>query len=156
MRRLSSYPPWFFPLLIVVMVTLLITGVLLVPTMLEMRMAWDSPVQVSADLRLASAALHTTIAFAAMILIGSLSAVHMRVGWKRHLNRISGIGLLLLFGILLLTAIGMFYVGDEDFSRWSSVVHSTVGVVVTVLFCWHMEKGRRIRLRLSAAGPQHH
>jgi hypothetical protein len=138
------------------MIALLVSGVLLMPTMLEMRMAWDSPVRVSADVRLASAALHTTIAFATMILIGSLSAVHMRVGWKRHLNRISGIGLMLLFGVLLLTAVGMFYVGDEDFSRWSSVVHTAVGLVITLLFCWHMEKGRRIRLRLSASGPQHH
>jgi len=150
MRRLSSYPRWFFPLMISIMLLLLASGVLLVPTMLEMRLAWQSPVQVSADLRLAGAALHTTVAFFAMILLGALSAVHMRVGWKRHLNRISGIGQLLLFGVLLLTSIGMFYFGDENFSRWSSIVHVLIGVAVTLLFCWHMEKGRRIRLRMAA------
>jgi hypothetical protein len=151
MRRLSSYPRGFFPLLIVVMVLLLVSGVLLVPAMLEMRLMWESPVQLGADVRLASAALHTTVAFVAMLLLGALSSVHMRVGWKRHLNRISGIGLLLMYATLMLTATGMFYFGDEDFSRWSSIAHTVIGLVVTLLFCWHLEKGRRIRLRMSGA-----
>jgi len=149
MRRLSSYPHWFFPLLLVIMIVLLASGVLLIPTMLEMRLAWESPLQISADVRLAGAALHTTVAFLAMILLGALSIVHMRMGWRRHLNRISGIGLLLLFGALLLTAVGMFYFGDEDFSRWSSIVHTVVGFIVALLFFWHLEKGRRIRINLS-------
>lgn len=150
MRRLSSYPHWFFSVMLVILLVLLASGLLLLPPMLEMRMEWESPLHVSGDWRLAGAALHSTSAFLSMILLGALSIVHMRMGWRRHLNRISGVGLLILFSVSLLTAIGMFYFGDADLSRVASILHTITGLVIVLLFCWHLEKGRRIRVRMAA------
>jgi hypothetical protein len=149
MRRLSSYPRWFFSLLISVLLALLSSGLLLIPSMMEMRLDLAAPFAVDGGLRVGSAALHTTAAFLTMILVGALSIVHMRMGWRRHLNRISGLALLLFLAVLLLSAVGMFYFGDEAFSRVSSIVHTLAGFALTVLFLWHLEHGRRIRAALS-------
>ena len=151
MRRLSGYPHWFYATILAVLTVLLGSGVLLLPHMLELRLDMDSPVQVSGSLRLAGAALHSFSAFLSIGFIGALATVHMRAGWHRKLNRFSGVALLCLFAFLLLSAVGIYYFGDQDLSRLSSLSHSLVSLAVVVLFIWHSIAGRR--LRLQKRGP---
>lgn len=145
MQLLKGYPAWFFPLLLVVMFVLLGTGVVLIPTMLEMRLDLDSPVSIGRDLRLLSAASHTTMGFLVLALIGAVLAIHVRIGWRVKLNRISGVGLLALFAIMLLTGLGMFYVGGLTLSRACSIVHLGAGILSAFLLGWHIFKGLRMR-----------
>lgn len=150
MRRLSGYPHWFFAMLMLTVALLFLTGLLLVPTLLEMRLEWDTLVHLESDVRGWVAVLHTTTAFITMGLLGALSVMHMRMGWRRQRNRVSGIGLVLLFGILLVTAITIFYAGDEEISRLASVLHTIIGVFIITLFGWHLVNGRRIRQLLTS------
>lgn len=147
MRRLSGYPPWFYAAILAVLAVLLGSGLLLLPHMLELRLDMDSPLQVPGSLRLAGAALHSFSAFLAIGFIGALATVHMRAGWQRKLNRFSGLALLCLFGFLLLSAVGIYYFGDEELSRLSSLSHSLTSLAVAALFTWHSVAGRRIRLQ---------
>lgn len=150
MRRLSGYPHWFFAMLMLTVALLYLTGLLLVPTLLEMRMEWDTPVHIDSNVRGWVAVLHTTTAFITMGLLGALCVMHMRMGWRRQRNRVSGIGLVLLFSVLLVTAITIFYAGDEEISRFASVLHTILGVFIIALFVWHLVNGRRIRQLLTS------
>lgn len=145
MRRLSGYPQWFYGFALVVLATLFASGLVLIPHLLEFRLDMDSPVQVSSGLRLGSAAVHCFIAFVAIGLVGSLANVHMRAGWHRKLNRTSGLLLLGLFLCLLATAVGIYYFGDEDLSRFASLGHTLVGLALLLFFLWHSLRARWIR-----------
>ncbi|WP_193161408.1 hypothetical protein [Microbulbifer hainanensis] len=147
MRRLSGYPRWFYAALMIVVTALVASGILLLPNMIELRLDMDAPVHLSGSLRLASAAAHSFTAFLAIGVVGALATVHMRVGWNRKQNRKSGISLLALFFFLLASAVGIYYFGDMDLSRLSSLSHSLVGLVLVLLFAWHAVVGRRIRLQ---------
>ena len=145
MHRLSGYPQWLYGGILLVLALLLGSGTLLIPHLLELRLDMDSPVHVSGGIRLGSAAMHSLSAFLTVGVVGALATVHMRAGWKRKLNRLSGILLFAIFAFLLLSALGIFYFGDMDLSRLSSLSHTLVGVALVPLFIWHSVAGRRIR-----------
>jgi len=147
MRRLSGYPRWFYAALMITVAALTGSGLLLIPNMLELRLDMDAPLHIAGSLRLTSAATHSFTAFLTIGLVGALATVHMRAGWHRRQNRVSGIALVALFFFLLASAVGIYYFGDMDLSRWSSLSHSIVGLVLVLLFGWHAVVGRRIRLR---------
>lgn len=92
---------------------------------------------------------HSLAGFVMAGVTGALLAVHIRIGWRRGLNRISGCGLLVLLALMLVSALGIFYLGDERLSRCSSIAHSGAGLCAAPLFIWHMIRGRRLRLDAS-------
>ena len=148
MQNMAGYPRGFFQFLLLVFIVLAVTGLLLLPNTLMMRFDWDVPVRlVGGGWRLATAALHCAFAFVIMVLVGALAGIHMRLGWRRRQNILSGFGQVLLFAVLVVTAVGIFYLGDEALSRWSSGIHVVVGFVLIVVAFWHGESGRRLHRR---------
>lgn len=146
MRRLRGYPQWFYATSLAVLATLFVSGLLLLPDMLDMRLEWDMPFRIGGGLRITSAALHSTAGFLSLSVLGALATLHVRVGWYHRRNRWSGVTLLVLFALLLVSAIGIYYLGDPAWSRGSSVLHTLAGFALTALFAWHLLNGRRIRL----------
>jgi len=161
MRRFAGYPRYFYPLLVLAFVALGASGVLLLPHMLTMRMDWDAPFQVAGDVRLASAAVHCAVAFVAVFLLGELASLHIRSGWRRRRNLASGATLVALFVSLCLSAVGVYYFGDENLSRWSSMIHSAAGLLLVVVVLWHGVGGhfiynrRHNRRSLRRPCPRH-
>ena len=127
------------------MAGLLGTGLALLPSMLEMRLDIGMPWRVEGGLRLCAAALHCTAGFLLLGMVGALLAIHVRIGWRRRLNRISGVTLLVLIALMLVTVLGIYYMGDERWSRASSVIHTGAGLLAVGLVVWHSVKGRRLR-----------
>lgn len=144
MRRMAGYPRGFYTMLVLVCVALVGSGILLLPNMFSMRLDMDPPFDINGDLRLASAALHCGAAFLVMMLVGSLASVHMRAGWHRRQNHFSGIFVTVLFFVLTFTAVGIYYFGDEDLSRWSSLLHGAGGLLLVVMTLWHGVAGHLI------------
>jgi hypothetical protein len=144
-QRLTGYPHWFYAALMGLLLSLFASGVCLLPTMLELRLELDTGLHLDGDLRLAGAALHTFASFIMVGVVGAMMTIHMRVGWRRRLNRFSGIALLAFCALLLLSAIGIFYAGDESISRDSSVIHAAAGLLAFPLYAWHAAKGRQLR-----------
>lgn len=151
MKRLAGYPQWFFAVFMLVLTLLLASGIALLPSMLEMRLDIDAPVRISGTARVISAAAHCVTGFLLAGIVGSLLAIHVRIGWRRRLNKISGVVLLVLSIALLVSAVGIYYVGDDGWSRNSSVIHSVAGLLATIVFAWHALKGARLR-RADAIG----
>lgn len=147
MRRMAGYPRGFYSFLVVMFTALTISGLLLLPHMLTMRLDWEQPLEIAGEVRLASAAMHCGAAFLVMTLVGSLATLHMRSGWQRRSNRVSGVLTASLFLILTATAVGIYYFGDEDLSQWSSIIHSAGGLLLVAMVVTHGVIGHRLHNR---------
>jgi hypothetical protein len=88
---------------------------------------------------------HGVAAYAFLIIGGAMIPVHITLGWntKRHLK--SGLTLAGTCLILALTALGLYYVGDETSRNWVSIVHWVLGLVAIPALVIHALIGRRSR-----------
>ena len=142
---MKGYPRWFETVLVVSSVLVYASGCLLAPNTLEVRAAWSTGLRMLSGSRVLLAALHTSLAFLMMILIGSLWSVHMRAGWRRHRQRWSGLLLALTYLLLMATAVGIYYLSDETWANVAGMGHMLVGVALLAPFAWHAVVGWRYR-----------
>jgi hypothetical protein len=145
MHRLKGYPTWFHASLLAVLGALLATGLLLIPSMLEMRLDWPSPVRLAGDARQTSAIAHSIAGFLTAAALGSLATLHARIGWRSRRSRTSGLLMLCLFAVLLCTAVAIYYVGDPDWGGYSSLAHAAAGLAGAMVFVGHLVSSRRQR-----------
>jgi len=140
---MSGYPKGFYGFLTTAGLLLLATGILLVPTLLEMRLEWSMPWRLPTDWRTLAAAVHLIAAFLVIAVAGSLWTVHMQRGWRMKRNRITGSLLVAILVALGLTGAGIYYFGDETLSKWSSLGHTAAGLIVGLIVWWHMTHGKK-------------
>jgi hypothetical protein len=141
--RMKGYPSWFYWMLMLIVALLFVSGCLLLPTTLELKLEWGVPWRLTADQHIGVAALHTAFSFLVLAVIGALWSIHMRAGWKRRRNHQTGLSLLILMLLLGITAIGIYYLGDDRASMFSSVLHMAIGLVIPLLLAIHVVIGRR-------------
>lgn len=147
MRRMSGYPRWFYPALMVTLLGVLVSGLLLVPTMLVLRLEWDVALPRVHDWRTVSAAAHSFLGFLALTFTGAVASIHLRTGLRRHFNVKSGISLLVLWAVMASSAVAIYYVGDETWSRSASVIHLLAALAALLIFVWHHLRGDYFRRR---------
>jgi hypothetical protein len=141
---MKGYPRFFSALLWLTLASLYATGLFLAPGALEMRLEWDVPWRLVSGTRTWMAGGHALSAFVALSLLGALAAVHMRAGFRRQRNRTTGLLLLSAFVVLALTALGIYYLGDEKFGVWASTIHLVVGLLVSSPLGLHVAASRRL------------
>jgi heme A synthase len=139
---MKAYPNWFYPLLLISLLTLIVTGLLLIPTTLTMRFEWDIFWQLSGSDRLATVASHTITSYLILVMVGALSTIHMRAGVRSQKNQHSGFSLITIFAILTLTGIGLFYLADESLILLVSAIHIVIGVLLLGVFIVHFSNNR--------------
>ncbi|MBU0917033.1 MAG: hypothetical protein KKD97_11855 [Gammaproteobacteria bacterium] len=105
--------------------------------MLMMRAEVDVPWHLDGSQRVGVAAWHALSAMFGTWVVGALWTVHMRAGWRRKLQRVSGAVLVCLLSMLAGSALGIYYLGDEWLSVLAAWVHLVVGLVVVLPFAWH-------------------
>ena len=88
--------------------------------------------------------LHGVSAFAALMVFGSLFPRHMRLGWLNRRNVVSGGFTALIMTALIVTALLLYYGGEEVrwISRWTHIVVGSLGFTIIPL---HVVLGRRSR-----------
>ena len=139
--HMKGYPRWFFALLLFIFAALFITGVLLTPTSLDLRLEWDVPWRLGADWHIAVAATHTAVAFVMLMLLGALLGIHARAGLRRRRNVYSGLALVAIMAVLMATAVGIYYLGDEQMAMMTALTHLAVGLGAPLLFGYHAWAG---------------
>ena len=117
---------------------LFLTGLLLAPTTLVVRLEKEVPWRLSTESRVVVAGIHLLLAFIALAIVGALSSIHMRKEWNRKRNRASGITLVGIFVFLSLSGIGIYYFGNETLSLLSSISHLVIGVFIAAIYVWHL------------------
>jgi len=93
---------------------------------------------------------HGVAAAVALVVVGSLLPVHLRLAWRTRRNRTSGLGSLTIVGGLALTGLLLYYRSEEgrDVARWSHIV---AGLAVLTALPLHVWLGRRTVLSRSGA-----
>lgn len=138
---MKGYPRWFsrtFITLIMLLVSL--SGCLLVPSLLEMRLEWEEIWTPLKDYRTLVVATHTLSGILIMMVLGALWSIHMRVGWRAKEKRTSGSLSVLAFLLVAISSIGILYFGDEMLSLGSSLVHTALGLAVIPVFAIHLRQ----------------
>ena len=89
--------------------------------------------------------LHGISAYFFLIVAGAMIPVHVQLGWRIGRNRSSGMIMASSCILLALTALGLYYFGDEVARHWTSVIHWGVGLAVGPMLAIHSINGRRGR-----------
>jgi hypothetical protein len=154
---MKGYPRFFSVRLITLVVfVLFLSGLFLAPTTLIMRLEWELPWRLASDQRVWMAALHAFFAFVMLLVIGALWPIHMRVEWRRGRNLYSGIAMAFTWAILILTGLGIYYLGNEQLAIWTSVGHLVLGLVIVLFYFWHVflfDKEKNALIRIGRAKP---
>ena len=86
---------------------------------------------------------HGLVAYAFLIVMGTMVPVHIITGWNTRRNLKSGLTLGGTLLVLAATALGLYYLGDEIGRHWVSLVHWTVGLAAGAVLLIHALIGRR-------------
>ncbi|WP_426101144.1 hypothetical protein [Massilia sp. TSP1-1-2] len=140
---MKGYPGWFVTALLGALLLVFASGCLLAPTTLVMRFDTDIAWRLPGTGRVLVAAAHAGAGFLVMMLLGSLWTVHMRGNWRRARQRISGSVLGAAMLILAVTAVGVYYLGDDTLGNAAALLHLGTGLALCVPFGWHWVLARR-------------
>lgn len=89
--------------------------------------------------------LHGAAAMLTLILLGSLLPLHVKRAWLVRRNRLSGVLLLALNGLLALTGCALYYAGGETLRALASNAHLALGIALPAMLLLHIAFGRRTR-----------
>ena len=78
-----------------------------------------------------------------LMMLGALVPVHMRYGWRKRKNLVTGITVATVNAALIVTAFGLYYLGSEAVRPWMSDVHTALGLAIPGLLVGHIWWGRR-------------
>ncbi len=87
--------------------------------------------------------VHGIVAYAFLVVAGALIPVHVRVGLAQHKNLKSGVALGLLCIGGSLTALALYYLGNETGRQFASLTHWIAGLVIVPTLIVHALRGRR-------------
>ena len=86
---------------------------------------------------------HGMFGYAFLIIAGAMIPVHIRLGWHLDRHRWTGSTLASTCVLLTLTALGLYYLGDELMRHWVSLVHWSVGLLAIPALLVHALRGRQ-------------
>ena len=77
------------------------------------------------------------------MLFGYLCCQHILYGWQLKANRASGFAMEACFVGLILTGVGLYYLGSESLRELCQQIHSVFGVALPISLGVHWFKARR-------------
>lgn len=89
--------------------------------------------------------LHGAGAMVFLLALGSLFPGHIVRAWQVRKNHRTGLLMLTIMAVLVVTGYGLYYAGDETTRPWISAVHWVVGLAAAAGLLLHVQIGRRSR-----------
>lgn len=86
---------------------------------------------------------HGVSAYAFLVIAGAMIPVHVTLGWNVRKNLKSGLTLAGTCVVLAVTALGLYYAGDELSRHWVGIIHWTMGLIVIPVLLVHALNGLR-------------
>jgi hypothetical protein len=86
--------------------------------------------------------LHGGTTMVTLMLLGALIPSHIQRAWRAKKNRVTGIASVAVYGFLIVTAFGLYYLGSEALRPWLSFLHVTIGFAVPAVIAAHIMVGR--------------
>jgi len=100
--------------------------------------------------------VHGGAAMLAMILLGALVPLHLRAAWPSRSSRGTGVLMIAAHAALIVTAFGLYYIGQDTLRRWTGDVHAAIGFGLPALIALHVLLGRRRRVERREPVRSHH
>lgn len=97
--------------------------------------------------------IHGAAVMAFLVAFGSLLPGHIVRAWQARKNRRTGLLLLAMMTVLVVTGYGLYYLADEAVRPWISIVHWVGGLAVAGGLLLHVLQGYKIRARRRIAAP---
>jgi cation transport ATPase len=91
--------------------------------------------------------LHGAALLGFLIVFGTVLPAHARGGWLHRMNRGTGVPLLVLMGLLVLSGYGLYYLVDERWRAVTSNIHWILGLAAIGLLAAHALLGKRTARR---------
>ncbi len=97
-------------------------------------------------LQRASLIVHGVSAFATLMAVGSVLPLHVRASWAARRNIGTGLSLLFVMALLIVTALFLYYGGEDarNLARWT---HIALGLLAFGVAPIHVAMGRKARER---------
>ena len=145
---MNGYPKIFLPLLMTTLGLLWITGIFLLPAWFIFRLEQDSDWLMTLSLATGDGrhwmtVSHALLGWLMIGFIGALWTTHIRVHRRKHENKASGLMMLVVLLGLILSAMGIYYLGNATASLISSVAHVGLGVVMPAMLLMHRRLGQK-------------
>lgn len=140
---MNGYPQHFYRWFMWIAVLVWITGLLLASSTLEIHFEYTLPWQLNEVLKHHTTTIHAVLAFTLLWLFGAIWTIHVRSGWRKKMNRKSGMLLMLTFVIIIFSGLGIYYLGDERLASFTALSHLSVGCLFPVLLITHIILGRK-------------
>jgi hypothetical protein len=86
--------------------------------------------------------VHGIIAVIVTFLFGFIAAAHVRVMWRVGADRASGLWLLWLVSILLVTGFAGFFLVTDSIRDWNGLLHGVLGLALIAPWLVHLFGGR--------------
>ena len=135
---MRGFPKGFYACLIVILFVTYTSGIALIPHVIDIRLMLEMPELIPFEWNRSLIALHGILAFLCALLLGSVWAIHMRMWWKKGIHRISGALLSICLLLLILTGVGIHYLGDESLILMASLSHSSIGYIASFVTLAHI------------------
>lgn len=81
--------------------------------------------------------LHGAAAMGFLVILG-MALYHIPPGWRKKRQRPSGLSLLVICCLLILTGWGLYYSGNDDRRGFISASHSILGVLLPMIIFFHV------------------
>ena len=97
---------------------------------------------------------HAIGAYAFLVVVGAMIPVHIPLGWHQRRNLASGITFVTICALLGVTALGLYYVGEDTLRGWTSSIHWVVCLIALPALLIHVVRGRALITRPRAKSPR--
>ncbi len=94
--------------------------------------------------------IHGLVLIPALLGFGGLMVVHIPKGWKDKSQRVAGVALTAVMGVLILSGYLLYYLGIEWLRDWTSIIHWGIGLTLPALFVWHYLGRNSVKLKARA------
>jgi uncharacterized membrane protein YfcA len=104
--------------------------------------------------------LHGAALVGFLVILGTVLPAHAVYGWRHRMNRATGIPVLVVAALLAVSGYGLYYLVDDQWRSWTSLLHWVVGLVATALLALHAVLGKRsararLHIEKHASQPRH-
>jgi hypothetical protein len=97
--------------------------------------------------------VHGGATMVTLMLLGALVPSHIQRAWRAKKNRLTGVISLTVYGLLIVTAFGLYYFGSDMLRPWLSFFHAAIGLAVPAVIATHVLVGRGIFDVATAPAP---
>jgi hypothetical protein len=95
--------------------------------------------------------IHVAFGLVGLIALGMVCAVHIPTGWRLRRNRLTGIGNIVCWSLLIASGYLLWYASEGKVKLFSSWIHWGGGVFLPLVFMGHLIKSKRLKARDTAS-----